>query len=290
MKGCRSPGKLKEYCRIVGVSRAGFYKHLKSAKDDKDIDIVNSVMNIQLETGFRMGILKTRALLAKKGIVVGHNKLARIMNEYSLNPTFNRKRYPPDYYAQKKASRKSQERMNVLNRQFEAQHPGEKLVTDMTYIKVAEGWLYLSAVIDLFNSDVVAYLISNQLNVEFAINTLAELANTGYASETACIFHSDQGFTYTHERFVEALKTRGFTQSFSRVGNCWDNACAESFFGHLKAELGITHQKKVLSYGETEQKIKDYITYYRTKRVQARLAYRTPQEVLLEYQAGPNVS
>lgn len=246
---------------------------------------MNSVINIQIETGFRMGILKTQALLARKGIVVGHNRLARIMNEYSLNPKFNRKRYPPEYYAQKNASQKSQERVNVLNRQFNALQPGEKLVTDMTYIKVAEGWLYLSAVVDLFNSDVVAFLMSNQLNVEFAINTLNELANTGYATKTACIFHSDQGFTYTHERFVEALKTQGFTQSFSRIGNCWDNACAESFFGHLKAELGITHQKKVLSYTEMEQKIRDYITYYRTKRVQARLAYRTPQEVLLEYKA-----
>lgn len=67
----------------------------------------------------------------------------------------------------------------------------------------------------------------------------------------------------------------------------WDNACIESFFGHLKAELGITHQKKVLNHSEMEQKIKDYIEYYRTKRIQARLAYRTPQEVLLEYQAAP---
>lgn len=238
-----------------------------------------------METGFRMGILKTKALLARKGITVGHNRLARIMNEYSLNPKFNRKRYPPEYYAQKKASRKSQERVNVLLRKFDAQRPGEKLVTDITYIKVTEGWLYLSAVIDLFNNDVVALLMSNQLNVEFAIDTLKELADTGYVSETACIFHSDQGFTYTHERFCEALKALGFTQSFSRVGNCWDNACAESFFGHLKAELGITHQKKVLSYAEMERIIKDYTAYYRTKRIQACLKYRTPQEVMLEYQA-----
>lgn len=285
MKECRHLGKIELYCRIVGVSRAGFYKHLKSSKADRDINIVNHVKKIQLDTGFQVGILKTRALLSREGVAIGHNRLARIMNEYSLNPKYNRKRYPPEYYAQKKTSQKSQERVNVLNRQFGALHPGEKLVTDMTYIKVAEGWLYLSAVIDLFNSDVVAFLMSNQLNVEFAINTLKELADTGYVSETACIFHSDQGFTYTHERFVEALKNQGFTQSFSRVGNCWDNACAESFFGHLKSELGITHQKKVLSYAEMEKRIKDYIVYYRTKRVQAHLDYRTPQEVLLEYQA-----
>ena len=100
---------------------------------------MNNVVDIQMETGFRMGILKTKALLARKGITVGHNRLARIMNEYSLNPKFNRKRYPPEYYAQKKASRKSQERVNVLLRKFDAQRPGEKLVTDITYIKVTEG-------------------------------------------------------------------------------------------------------------------------------------------------------
>jgi len=90
--------------------------------------------------------------------------------------------------------------------------------------------LYLSTVIDLFNSDVVAFLMSKQLNVDFAINTLNALSDSGQVPQTACIFHSDQVFTYTHERFVEALKTKGFTQSFSRVGNCWDNTCAESFF------------------------------------------------------------
>lgn len=232
-----------------------------------------------------MGILKTQALLARKGIAVGHNRLARIMNKYSLNPKFNRKRYPPEYYAQKKASQKSLERVNVLNRQFNALRPGEKLVTYMTYIRVRGGWLFLSAIVDLFNGDVVVFSISNKLNVELAIKTLNELANTGYVTESACIFHSDQGFTYTNNYFVEELNAQGFTQSFSRVGNCWDNACIESFFGHLKAELGITHQKKLLSYTEMEQKIRDYIEYYRTKRVQARLAYRTPQEVLLEYQA-----
>lgn len=258
---------------------------MKSPKVDKDADIANSVIDIQNEMGFRVGILKTQALLARKGIAVGHNRLARIMNKYSLNPKFNRKRYPPEYYAQKKASQKSQERVNVLNRQFNALRPGEKLVTDMTYIRVRGGWLFLSAIVDLFNGDVVVFSISNKLNVELAIKTLNELANTGYVTESACIFHSDQGFTYTNNYFVEELNAQGFTQSFSRVGNCWDNACIESFFGHLKAELGITHQKKLLSYAEMEQKIRDYIEYYRTKRVQARLAYRTPQEVLLEYQA-----
>ena len=250
---------------------------MKSPKVDKDADIANSVIDIQNEMGFRVGILKTQALLARKGIAVGHNRLARIMNKYSLNPKFNRKRYPPEYYAQKKASQKSQERVNVLNRQFNALRPGEKLVTDMTYIRVRGGWLFLSAIVDLFNGDVVVFSISNKLNVELAIKTLNELANTGYVTESACIFHSDQGFTYTNNYFVEELNAQGFTQSFSRVGNCWDNACIESFFGHLKAELGITHQKKLLSYAEMEQKIRDYIEYYRTKRVQARLAYRTPQ-------------
>ena len=94
------------------------------------------------------------------------------------------------------------------------------------------------------------------------------------------------GFTYTHERFITALKTQGFTQSFSRIGNCWDNACVESFFGHLKAELGITHQKTTWSYEVAKKTIEEYVEYYRTKRIQARLGYRTPQQVLLDYQAS----
>ena len=276
------------YCHIGGVSKAGFYKHLNTTKSNNDDAIVNEVIKLQSGMGFRIGILKTQAMLAQRGIKVGHNKLARIMHEYSLNPPYNRKRFPPEYYVQKKETQKSQERINVLNREFKAQRPGEKLVTDITYIRVTEGWLYLSAVIDLFNDDVIAFMMSDQLNVEFAINTLNALSDSGYVHEVACIFHSDQGFTYTHERFVAALKLHGFTQSFSRVRNCWDNACAESFFSHLKSELGITHQKKLLSYGEMERKIKEYIKYYRTKRIQSGLGYRTPQEVMVEYQAALN--
>lgn len=241
-------------------------------------------MKIQLEHGFRVGILKTKELLARKGIIVGHNRLGKIMSEYELHPQFNKKRYPAEYYVQKKETRKSQERVNILNREFVAERPGEKLVTDMTYIRVIEGWLYLSPVIDLYSRDVLAYEISDLLNVDFAIKTLEKLAKNGFVPSNACIFHSDQGFTYTHERYSKALRDNGFTQSFSRVGNCWDNACAENFFSHLKAELGITHQKKLISHAEMKAKIENYIEYYRTKRIQANLGYRTPQEVLIDYQ------
>ena len=89
--GCKGLGKIKTYCSICGVSRAGFYRHLKFPKVDKDADIANSVIDLQIEMGFRVGILKTQALLAKKGIAVGHNKLARIMSEYSLNPIIQKK-------------------------------------------------------------------------------------------------------------------------------------------------------------------------------------------------------
>jgi len=250
------------------------------------VQIAEEVMRIQNEFGHRVGILKTQALLEQRGISVGHNKLARIMREYSLNPTFNRKRYPQDYYTQRRENRKSQERVNVLSQEFDSIRPGEKLVTDITYVRVIGGWLYLSAIIDLFNGDVVAFRMSKRLDVELALQTLNALSESGYKHEEACIFHSDQGFTYTHERFVTALKSQGFLQSFSRVRNCWDNACIESFFGHLKAELGITHQKTTWSYEVTENKIKEYVEYYRTKRIQARLDYRTPQQVLLDYQSS----
>ena len=280
--------KINEYCRIAKVSRAGFYKHMQTAKDNKDEQIAEEVIRIQNEFGHRVGILKTWALLKQRGISVGHNKLARIMSEYSLNPTFNRKRYPQDYYTQKKERRRSQERVNSLSREFASMHPGQKLVTDITYVRVIGGWLYLSAIIDLFNGDVVAFRMAKRLDVDLAIQTLNALSESGYKHEEACIFHSDQGFTYTHERFVTALKNQGFLQSFSRVGNCWDNACVESFFGHLKAELGITHQKTMWSYEVAEKMIEEYVEYYRTKRIQARLGYRTPQQVLLDYQASLN--
>ena len=132
--------------------------------------------------------------------------------------------------------------MNVLNRQFEAQRPSEKLITDMAHIRVTEVWLDLGNVIDLFNSDVVDFLMSKQLYADFAINTLNALSYSDQVPQAACILNSARDLTYTHEQFVEALKTKGFTKCFSRVGTCWDYTCAVSFFEHLKAKLGITHQ------------------------------------------------
>ena len=88
------------YCHIGGVSKAGFYKHLNTIKVKNDENIANEVIKIHCELGFRLGILKTQAMLDQRGIRVGLNKLARIMHEYSLNPQYNRKRFPPEYYAQ----------------------------------------------------------------------------------------------------------------------------------------------------------------------------------------------
>ena len=288
MNKCKRLGKLSRYCEFGHVLRAGYYKHASSRSSNKDLEIVDAVRQLQLEHGFRVGILRTRSLLQKMGISIVHNRLARIMGEYELHPQYNRKRYPSEYYAQKKETKKSNERINTLARSFETNRPGEKLVTDMTYIWIAEGWLFLSPIIDLYTRDVVAYTMSEVLNVELAMKTLQTLEDSGFAHTSACIFHSDQGFTYTHERYASALKNKGFIQSFSRVGNCWDNACAENFFSHLKAELGITHQKKLISRAEMTAKIELYIEYYRTKRVQKRLGYRTPQEVFLDYQKTLN--
>lgn len=149
-------------------------------------------------------------------------------------------------------------------------------MTDISYFKVKEGWLYLSAIKDLFNNEIVAFLCSHRCDAELATATLRQLR--GRKHYVNALMHSDLGSTYVSHVFLEECNFQGFVKSFSRKGECWDNACMESFFGTVKSETGYYDSLKsgLLTYKEMERTLTDYMNRYNNKRIQQKLGWLSP--------------
>lgn len=197
------------------------------------------------------------------------------MKENNLNARIRKRKFPPDYYKQKKSNLNSMPG-NILARKFASNVPMKKLVTDITYLPTKNGWCYLNVILDLYNREVINYRISKNLTVSLVVNTVKEIPNI--ANYRGAIFHSDQGFTYKHFLYKKLLLDNGFIQSMSRKGNCLDNASMENFFGHLKSELYISkkHSIKLKSFEEMKKIIDNYIVWYNNDRIQRKLGYISP--------------
>ena len=165
---------------------------------------------------------------------------------------------------------------NILNREFDALYPGGKWVSDITYLRSNEGWLYLATVLDLYDRKVIGWSMLDTMNSTLVCNALEMAVNNRPPCE-GLIFHSDRGIQYCSEEFRAAVKKCCPTvrQSMSRKGNCWDNACAESFFKTLKVELDVLEGNH--SVKEVRAAVFEYIeSYYNRKRRHSTLGYATP--------------
>ncbi|MBR6235979.1 MAG: IS3 family transposase, partial [Spirochaetales bacterium] len=157
-----------------------------------------------------------------------------------------------------------------LARDFSAEGPMRKLVTDITYLPTDEGWVYMAAVMDLWNREIVSYRISRHMSLELVRDVVSRLGPC-----RGTLIHSDMGWTYTNPSYIKHLKNLGFRQSMSRKGNCWDNACMENFFGLMKSET-IRQSKELLSVDGMIKLIDDYINWYNNQRIQKKLGYLSP--------------
>jgi transposase InsO family protein len=172
---------------------------------------------------------------------------------------------------------------NVLCRDFKAEKPNEKWVTDITYVATREGWLYVAAIIDLFSRKVIGYAMADHLRTELVVEALRMAWGQGDTNVSEVWLHSDRGVQFTSEIFRDALSLAGMSQSMSRKGNCWDNAPCESWFGKLKTEW-IYPKGGYATQAEAELSIIDYIEmFYNSMRLHQSLDYRTPNEVEAEY-------
>lgn len=209
------------------------------------------------------GYYRMRTALRKEGLIVNHKKVRRLMRELGIRSVIRKKRP----FAGRKPSVVFD---NVLNRQFTAKAAMEKYVTDITYVRTGYDFSYLSVVMDLHNNEIVAWKLAERNDLQLVLATVKQLNAPG------AILHSDQGFQYTTKSYANLLDELKLVGSHSRRGNCFDNACVESFFSHLKTEK--LHLERPKTFAETEQKIAEYILYYNTERFQKKLGDRSPVE------------
>jgi transposase InsO family protein len=168
---------------------------------------------------------------------------------------------------------------NVLNRDFKAEKPNEKWVTDISYVDTMEGWLYLVAIIDLFSRKVIGYAMADNMKTELVVSALQMAIGRGRKIVGDVWLHSDRGVQFSSEMFREILHLVGIGQSLSRKGDCWDNAPCESWFGKLKTEW-IYPNGVYATREAAKMAIIEYIEmFYNSQRLHQALDYRTPNEV-----------
>ena len=202
-------------------------------------------------------------------------KIRRLMQKYNL---FCPIRKANPYRRMAKALRTNHVAENLVDRQFESHGPRTVLLTDITYIPYNGTFCYLSTIIDAYTKQVLSYVLSESLEVDFVLRTIELLVERhGISLSAETMIHSDQGCHYTSCRFIQIVKDSGLRQSMSRRGNCWDNAPQESFFGHMKDELA-DERLAWLCFKDVSDSIDRWMDYYNTERYQWQLAKLSPDE------------
>ena len=252
--------------------RQTYYYHLKQLdQSDKDDQVKAEIQSIYTEHKGNYGYRRMTLELRNRGFVVNHKKVQRLMKVLGLTARIRRKRKYSSYQGEvgKKAD-------NLIQRQFEATKPMQKCYTDVTEfaIPASSQKLYLSPVLDGFNSEVISYNLSTSPNL-VQMKAMLEQAFTANHYENT-ILHSDQGWQYQHDFYHHFLKNKGIQPSMSRKGNSPDNGMMESFFGVLKSEMFYSFEKQFNSLDELKQAIINYIDYYNNKRIKAKLKGLSP--------------
>lgn len=264
-------------CDVAGVSRSGYYNWLNrdtseaEEQDRKDFDLILDVYKLR---GYNKGARTIYMILKQQGITMNIKKIRRLMKKYGLKCPI-RKENP--YRRMAKALKTNNYAENIVNREFK-QAPRKVILTDITYLFYGNDRdkAYLSVMKDSYTNEVLSYVVSDSLEIDFVLETVKKLLIIhGKQLRNDTIIHSDQGCHYTSISFRELLENSELTQSMSRRGNCWDNAPQESFFGHMKDEIDVT---AISSFEELVNMIKDYMDYYNNIRPQWNLSKLTPSQ------------
>jgi transposase InsO family protein len=268
---------VKEMAGLFGVSRGAYYQWIRNGLspqgDATDTELARLIREIAERHHRRYGSPRVRRELRDVyGKRASRKKAARLMRENGLNV---RKRWKFIRTADAKHSFEVCE--NILNREFHAEKGGIKWVSDITYLRTENGWLYLTVAIDLYDRKVIGWALSGGMETSATTIAALEMAVKNRKPLDALIFHSDRGVQYCAQSFRAVLSESCPTvrQSMSRKGNCWDNACAESFFKTLKRELETLDGKH--SEAEVRQSVFYYIeAYYNRVRMHSALDYVAP--------------
>ncbi len=273
---------IRELCSIAGVSRSGYYYWLATAdkraeKESADRADFELILKAYKFRGYDKGArgIHMRLLHMDPPILMNLKKIKRLMNKFGLKCPI-RKANP--YRRMAMAIKTDAIADNLLKREFREHGPRKVLLTDITYIPCCSVFFFLSVIMDAYTMQVLAYVLSESLEVDFVLETINILIDSHGASlDDETLIHSDQGCHYTSKKFRQIISDANLRQSMSRKGNCWDNAPQESFFGHMKDEI-MDNLSSVKSFADAKVVIDDYMDYYNNDRCQWELAKLSPNE------------
>lgn len=259
-------------CRVMGVSRSGFYdyeRRIKQPPDPHHEELLDRVRRLSQAADHIYGSRRMSRALRVLGYAVGRRRATTLMREAGIWVRY-RKRY--------RLTTQSRHRHpvcpNRLQRQFRVEKPNQAWVGDISYIWTHEGWLYVAVVIDLYSRKIVGWSMRPTLSSRLVGDAL-RMALWERRPAPGLMFHSDRGVQYASHEFQRLLKAHGIIGSMSRKGDCWDNSVAESFFGRLKSER--VHWRNYQSRNEARADIVDYITmHYNSHRLHSYLGYMSP--------------
>jgi transposase InsO family protein len=265
---------IKELCVYLGISRSGYYAYLKRKDRDPDNDLKQKIKAIYLQRDKTVGYRRIQDELYRQyRLVVNHKKVLRLMQELGIKAIIRRKYVHRTSHEAAVSEGRIAE--NLLNRNFTADNPNQKWVTDVTQYRVFDQKIYLSTIMDLWNNEIVGYHISRHNDNHLVLETFRKAFET-HKDVTGLIVHSDQGSQYTSHAYHNMLPQVGAQISMSRRGNCYDNASIESFFSHLKVEALYPYD--IRSIDEAQRRIEEYIRFYNEDRAQRKLNKLTPVE------------
>jgi len=268
----RQEFSVQRMCRVLGVTPSGYYAWQLEKVSSRALE--NRVLVEQIRTEYKTsrrtyGSPRIQASLVRQGIACGRHRVARLMRREGISPQKRHKWHPVTTQRQQGVIPAP----NHLNQDFSATVINEKWVSDFTYIDTAQGWLYLAIILDLFSRKVVGWAMAEQMDTAL-VEAAWHMAVQGRRPPSGLLHHSDQGRPYTSAAYQSCLSIAHMQVSMSRVGNCYDNAVAESFFGTLKAEC-VTGQ--FASHALARTAIFEYIeVWYNRQRLHSTLGYLSP--------------
>lgn len=260
---------IKAILEVFEIPRSTFYRWKKAVGSSKELSKNEQlVINKCKETNRAYGYRTITGILKKEGHSINKNTVQRVMQKYNLQCLVKPKRQT--HYKGKE----SLTAQNVLNGDFKATQPLEKLVSDITYLPWGEHSLYLSSIMDLYNGEIIAYTIGPKQDVFFVLDTLEQLPD----KIDNCILHTDQGSVYTSRPYQVLVNKKGITMSMSRKGTPSDNAPIEWFHSALKSETFYRFPELKSSTEIITQTVVEFICHYNNKRIQAKLGFMSPNE------------
>lgn len=277
MKDHRKIFAVEKMCQVFEVSRSTYYDWLnhKPSRLSRENEVLKAeLMDLHQQSKGRLGSPKLTSELKDRGFQASRPRIARLMKQLGIQSIIckkfrvmttdsNHAHIPSD---------------NLLDRDFTASEPGKKWVSDLTYVRTLQGWLYLTIIMDLYDRRIIGWAMSETMEASCTVNAAFKMAiGNRPVNPFELIFHSDRGIQYACQEFRDQLKANKVNQSMSRKGNCWDNAVAENFFKIIKSEM-IYHTSYV-DRAHARAEIFEFIEiWYNLKRKHSYLNYLTPHQ------------